>query len=257
MAFRAGRALGKMAARPMAIRTAAGTASMTAERDPYYYHAEPERRWLVPLLSGVAVALALAVLAVVGLYTVGFFDPGPEVAAIGSPAPVPPRPLPAAQPPATTEVPRAVAAGPPADEPPVRSMHGDWQIRCDTPPGGGREQCVLMQFVTAEDRDNVGLTVIVLKTADKQSRIMRILAPLGVLLTSGLTLKIDQSDVGKTGFVRCVPNGCVAEVMLEDQLLAQLGSGKTATFIFFQTPEEGIGIPISLTGFQAGFATLP
>ena len=44
----------------------------------------------------------------------------------------------------------------------VRSVHGDWQIRCDTPPGAQNEQCALMQSVTAEDRPNVGLTVIVL-----------------------------------------------------------------------------------------------
>jgi invasion protein IalB len=49
----------------------------------------------------------------------------------------------------------------------------------------------------------------------------------------------------------------VAEVILDDKLLQQLGSGKTATFIIFQTPEEGIGIPISLNGFQTGFAALP
>ncbi|MGC1352849.1 MAG: invasion associated locus B family protein, partial [Xanthobacteraceae bacterium] len=30
----------------------------------------------------------------------------------------------------------------------VRSVHGDWQIRCDTPPGAQNEQCALMQSVT-------------------------------------------------------------------------------------------------------------
>ena len=48
----------------------------------------------------------------------------------------------------------------------VRSVHGDWQIRCDTPPGAQSEQCALIQSVVAEDRSNAGLTVIVLKTAD-------------------------------------------------------------------------------------------
>ena len=48
----------------------------------------------------------------------------------------------------------------------VKSVHKDWQIRCDTPPGAKTEQCALIQSVTAEDRANVGLTVIVLKTAD-------------------------------------------------------------------------------------------
>jgi invasion protein IalB len=136
-------------------------------------------------------------------------------------------------------------------------VHGDWQIRCDTPPGAQSEQCALIQSVTAEDRPNVGLTVIVLKTADQKSRLMRVLAPLGVLLPSGLGLKIDQTDIGRAGFVRCLPNGCVAEVVMDDKLIGQLKAGQLATFIIFQTPEEGIGIPLSLNGFGAGFDKLP
>jgi invasion protein IalB len=139
----------------------------------------------------------------------------------------------------------------------VKSIYGDWQIRCDTPPGAQSEQCALIQSVTAEDRPSVGLTVIVLKTADQKSRLMRVLAPLGVLLPSGLGLKINQADIGRAGFVRCLPNGCVAEVIMDDNLIKQLRTGQTATFIIFQTPEEGIGIPMSLKGFGDGFDKLP
>lgn len=139
----------------------------------------------------------------------------------------------------------------------VKSSHGDWQIRCDTPPGAKSEQCALIQNVTAEDRPNVGLSVIVLKTADKKQKILRVLAPLGVLLPSGLGLKVDQTDVGRTPFVRCLPNGCVAEVVMDDKLMEQLKAGTNATFIVFQTPEEGIGIPIALKGFSEGFDKLP
>jgi invasion protein IalB len=139
----------------------------------------------------------------------------------------------------------------------VRSTHGDWQIRCDTPPGAQNEQCALIQSVVAEDRSNAGLTVIVLKTADQKSRLMRVVAPLGVLLPSGLGLKLDNQDVGRAGFVRCLPNGCVAEVVLEDKLLNQLKTAKTATFIIFETPEEGIGFPLSLNGLSEGFEKLP
>ncbi|BAM86756.1 invasion protein B [Bradyrhizobium oligotrophicum S58] len=139
----------------------------------------------------------------------------------------------------------------------VRSVHGDWQIRCDTPPGAQAEQCALIQSVVAEDRSNAGLTVIMLKTADQKSRLMRVVAPLGVLLPSGLGLKLDNQDVGRAGFVRCLPNGCVAEVVLEDKLLGQLKTAKTATFIIFETPEEGIGFPLSLNGLADGFDKLP
>src|SRR5579885_243883 len=139
----------------------------------------------------------------------------------------------------------------------VKSVHKDWQIRCDTPPGAKSEQCALSQSVTAEDRANVGLTVIVLKTADQKSRLMRVVAPLGVLLPSGLGLKIDNADIGRAGFVRCLPNGCIAEVVMDDALVKKLQTGKTATFIIFQTPEEGIGFPMSLNGFAEGYAKLP
>ena len=139
----------------------------------------------------------------------------------------------------------------------VKSVHGDWQIRCDNPPGAQNEQCALMQSVTAEDRPNVGLTVIVLKTSDQKSRLMRVVAPLGVLLPSGLGLKIDNQDVGRAGFVRCLPNGCVAEVVMDDNLINQMRNGKTSTFIIFQTPEEGIGFPMSLKGFGEGYDRLP
>jgi invasion protein IalB len=139
----------------------------------------------------------------------------------------------------------------------VKSTSGDWQMRCESPPGARNEQCALVQSVAAEDRPNINLVVIVLKTADGKSRLLRVLAPLGVLLPAGLGLKIDQADVGRAGFVRCTANGCVAEVMMDDDLIEKLRKGSAATFIVFQTPEEGIGIPVSLKGFGPGFDSLP
>lgn len=139
----------------------------------------------------------------------------------------------------------------------VKAAHGDWQMRCETPAGAKGEQCALVQNVAAEDRPAITLLVIVLKTADQKSRLLRIVAPLGVLLPSGLGLKIDDKDIGRAGFVRCLTTGCVAEVVMDDTLLGQLKAGKNATFIVFQTPEEGIGIPVSLDGFAKGVEGLP
>lgn len=147
-------------------------------------------------------------------------------------------------------MPRAEAQGA------VQATHGDWQIRCEIPEKSQTEQCALVQSVTAEDRPNIGLSVIVLKTTDGKSRLMRVLAPLGVLLPAGLGLRIDNADIGRAGFVRCLPNGCVAEVVLEAELIGKMRNGQSATFIIFQTPEEGIGIPLSLKGFGPGFDAL-
>lgn len=139
----------------------------------------------------------------------------------------------------------------------VRSTHGEWAIVCDTPAGASSEQCVLMQNVMAEDRPEVGLSVVVLKTADNKAEILRVLAPLGVLLPNGLGLNVDGKDIGRAYFVRCFQDGCYAEVILEEQLIETLRGGESATFIVFQTPEEGIGIPVALEGFGEGFDALP
>jgi invasion protein IalB len=139
----------------------------------------------------------------------------------------------------------------------VKSKYGDWEIRCETPAGAKGEQCALIQSVAAEDKANVNLVVIVLKTSDRKSRLLRVIAPLGVLLPNGLGLKIDDADIGRAGFVKCVPTGCIAEVVMEDKLIEQLKGGKTATFIIHQTPDEGIGLPLTLAGFKDGFVHLP
>jgi invasion protein IalB len=57
--------------------------------------------------------------------------------------------------------------------------------------------------------------------------------------------------------VRCLSSGCVAEVVMEEKLIDQMKKGQNATFIIFQTPEEGIGIPLALAGFKEGFDALP
>jgi invasion protein IalB len=138
----------------------------------------------------------------------------------------------------------------------VRGQHGDWQVVCKAPPPGAKnEVCALVQSVTAEDRNNVGLTVYFQKFSNG-TRVLRIFAPLGVLLPPGLGLKIDNKDVGNAPFLRCHTFACYAQVVVEDPLISQLRTGKQAVFIIFQSEEAGIGIPISLNGFDKALAVL-
>lgn len=164
-----------------------------------------------------------------------------------------------AQLPAPTQAPAAQPRSPatPQQSGTLKSQHGAWAILCDTPAGAKTEQCALIQNVVAAKRPELGLSVVVLKTADNKARILRVLAPLGVLLPNGLGLNVDGKDIGRAYFVRCFEDGCYAEVILEDELLNTFRNGKSATFIVFQTPEEGVGIPVDLNGFGEGFDALP
>jgi invasion protein IalB len=139
----------------------------------------------------------------------------------------------------------------------VRDKHGNWETRCETPPGAASEQCAIVQTVADEERPNITLVVIALKTADRKGRLLRVIAPLKVLLPTGMGLHVDKDDMGRMSFVRCLPNGCVAEVFIDDKLLAKMETGQTITFVIFETPEEGIGVPAPLAGFKESFEALP
>jgi invasion protein IalB len=159
---------------------------------------------------------------------------------------------PAAEPGAASEA--APAATGPGSV--VRETHGAWQVSCRTPPGAKEEKCALVQSVTAEDRPNVGLTVVFYKAIGEEKKLMRVVVPLGVLLPTGLGLKIDGQDVGNAPFLKCSRRGCVAEVVLQDDIIAKMKKGTTAMFIIFDTPEAGIGIPVALQGFGDALGNL-
>lgn len=141
------------------------------------------------------------------------------------------------------------------DQTAVKAQHGFWQVVCKTPEGGASELCALVQDVTSESNPDVQLSVQFHKAPDG-SKVLRVHAPLGVLLPPGLGLQIDSEKVGNAQFVRCQVVGCVAQVSLPPELLDKFSKGKTAWFVIYQTKEQGIGIPVALNGLAEALAEL-
>jgi invasion protein IalB len=138
----------------------------------------------------------------------------------------------------------------------LTGQFGDWKVVCSPPPpGASHDICALTQRVAAEDRDNIDLTITLEKFSDGKL-FLRVLAPLGVLLPPGLGVKIDNVDLGQAPFVRCQRSGCYAQMIVADTLADQLQHGTTAVFSIFEKDNVGIGIPISLSGFDRGLAAL-
>lgn len=138
-----------------------------------------------------------------------------------------------------------------------KESFGDWEISCGTPPGANEQKCALVQSVIDEERSNVGLRVVYLISSEGQ-QVLRVVAPLGVLLPFGLGLRIDEEAIGEKPipFIRCRPMGCISEIIVKDLLLKKLKEGKTALFIIVETKEEGRAIPVSLKGFSKGLERL-
>jgi invasion protein IalB len=157
----------------------------------------------------------------------------------------------------------------------VRGNFSDWELRCEQQQGK-EEQCILYQNVADEKDSSINVVVVVLRISETpaggaapvRKPVLRVIAPLGVLLPRGLGLRIESAtekdstgkpvvkDIGSTGFVKCVPSGCVAEVEIDDKLHNELKNGSTATFIIFDKPNEGRGLPLALVGYEKGMQSL-
>ena len=158
----------------------------------------------------------------------------------------------------------ALAQSDPADAAPaatgpgsvVRETHGAWQVSCRTPPWREGRKMRARAERHGRGQAECRTDVVFYKAIGEDKKLLRVVVPLGVLLPTGLGLKIDNQDVGNAPFLKCGKRGCVAEVVLQNEVIDKLKKGTNAMFIIFDTPEAGIGIPVSLQGFGDALAGL-
>ena len=126
-----------------------------------------------------------------------------------------------------------MAAAPACAQGVLKETHGDWQMRCETGPppaqagapaavagapgagasaagAGARDQCALVQSVAAEDKPGVTLVAIALKTVDGKSRLLRVVAPLNVLLPAGRDVRTMPARACQGSWPGVAPRGRTA-----------------------------------------------
>ncbi len=148
---------------------------------------------------------------------------------------------------------------PPAAE--VVAKHGAWTVQCGVVPEGQPEtgkQCGMSQITKSAKNDKIGLSMVLAKSkqGDKVVTMMRIMAPIGVYLPTGIALEIDGAAVGRVPFTRCRPTICEALAEASGPTLTKLKSGTAANFIIYEAPGLGIPMKISLEGFSKALAEL-
>lgn len=145
------------------------------------------------------------------------------------------------------------------------STHGAWQVQCGTAPAAdgspdptAKKQCGMVQITHSEKNDKIGLSLIIVKAkqGDKDVLMMRVMAPIGVYLPTGVALEIDAAAVGRVPFTRCRPQICEAFAEASPETLAKMKKGTAANFIIYEAPGIGIPMKISLDGFGASLTDL-
>ena len=135
----------------------------------------------------------------------------------------------------------------------IKAIYGAWKLKCAQIAGTKQQdKCALVQDLKLEDRPDMFLTILFMRAFDSDKKILRIVAPLGVVLPAGLGLRVDGTDVGNVKFLKCWKFGCLAEVIADDTLVSKFTNGQTASFIVYPTPDSGVGFPAPLSGFAEG-----
>lgn len=152
--------------------------------------------------------------------------------------------------------------------PEVVATHGDWVLQCEDEPeakvaGAAPDKpheraCGMVQTARNEERKNIALTLVLMRTEQqgKEATMMRVMAPIGVFLPTGVALEIDGAAVGRVPFTRCLPQVCIAFAEASPQTLEKLKKGGKANFIIYEAPGLGINLHLSLKGFTAGLDAL-
>jgi invasion protein IalB len=137
----------------------------------------------------------------------------------------------------------------------VKATHGDWEVRCVE----ASDECVMVQRVPGAS-ENTLYVVELVRLKDNPNGVagMRVRAPMGVLLTRGLQVRIDDGQPVQAPFVFCVQDVCIAEIVLREQDLNLFRRGAVATLTVFaaqapDAPQEG---EMSLIGFTKSFEEL-
>jgi len=135
-------------------------------------------------------------------------------------------------------------------------IYKDWQMACEH-SDRGQQVCHIAQRLSLKDSGKTVLIVQVGYLPGGTQPVALLQVPLGVSLPPGLMLQVDTGKIYRWPYESCDTTGCAVTVSLGDELVQALRVGKTAYVIMAERNRQGLRVPVSLLGFNAGLAALP
>ena len=132
----------------------------------------------------------------------------------------------------------------------------DWSARCQKSKDAEQEQCYIFQNLVLKEGGQRVLHVAIMYLMPKNQPAAIVTVPLGVSLPQGVGLQIDDGEKTRFGYERCDASGCTGGLVLTDAIIESLKKGKQAKFSFHSGAGQEIAVPVSLSGFTAGFSAL-
>lgn len=111
-----------------------------------------------------------------------------------------------------------------------------------------------VQNIQVADTGQLITAVSLLEVKGKTNRkVFQITVPSGRLIPPGVGLQVDNGNTAKIDYAICLPNRCIAEGPLTDQLVASFKKGQQLTLTSVNFQNQPNPIKIKLAGFTDAY----
>ncbi|AOF90747.1 invasion associated locus B family protein [Sinorhizobium sp. RAC02] len=113
--------------------------------------------------------------------------------------------------------------------------------------------CIVQNLLAANSGQLITAVGLITVTGKTNRKIMQVSVPSARLIPPGIQMQIDGGKGQKLDYAICMPDKCVAEVLLTDQMIASLKKGGELVLTSINFQRAPNPIKISLEGFTGVF----
>ncbi|QRM55519.1 invasion associated locus B family protein [Sinorhizobium sp. BG8] len=113
--------------------------------------------------------------------------------------------------------------------------------------------CIVQNLITANSGQLITAVGLIVVEGKVNRKVMQVSVPSARLLPPGIQMQIDGGKGTKLDYAICMPDKCVAEVALSDQMIASLKKGSEVVFTSVNFQRAPNPIKMSLEGFTGAF----
>ncbi|ACK52710.1 Invasion associated locus B family protein [Methylocella silvestris BL2] len=129
----------------------------------------------------------------------------------------------------------------------------DWTKVCGKDQAANKEICYTTRDFSSQKDQPPVLALAVYDIKGEDTRIVRLLMPVGLMLRPGFRFTIDKGQPLEGGFEICFPNGCFAEAKVKGTTIAELKKGTVMTVDVKNQANNLVTFGVPLAGFDKAF----
>ncbi len=140
----------------------------------------------------------------------------------------------------------------------VAAKEPAWQERCNdkVKRANGKPYCEMVSTLVVQETGQRFLEFAIGYPEGSPSARGVVTLPLGVMLTEGVSLKVDDGPLMRFQVRYCNAGGCYAFLNLGDEVLGQFKKGNQAVFSLVASDQKRLSVAVPLSGFSKRLSSI-